>query len=70
MKWCGSSRGGGAAWDVESERCRLAGTVFLGAIVVTNGLKSEKKNGTQEEQETMGRTKKRLERKSVRHGYL
>ena len=43
MKRCGSSGGGGAAWDVEPERCLLAGTVFLGAIVVTDGSKSEKK---------------------------
>ena len=42
---------------MELERCLLAGTVFLGAIVVTDGSKSEKKNGTQEEQETMGHTK-------------
>ena len=57
MKQRGSSEGGGAAWDVEPERCRLAGTFFLGAIVVMEDLKSEKKNGTQEEQETMGSIK-------------
>ena len=28
---------------MESERCRLAKTVFLGTIVVTGGSKSEKK---------------------------
>ena len=44
MKWHGSSEGGGAARDVEPELCCLAGTVFLGAIVVTNGSKSEIKN--------------------------
>ena len=43
MKRRGSAGGGGAAWDVESERCCLAGTVFFGAIVVTNVLKSETK---------------------------
>ena len=43
MKRCGSVGGGGAAWDVESERCCLDGTVFFGAIVVTDGLKSETK---------------------------
>ena len=43
MKRRGSFGGGGAAWDVESERCRLAKTVFLGAIVVTGGSKSKKK---------------------------
>ena len=43
MKRCGSSGGGGAARDVEPERCHLVGTVFLGAIVVTDSSKSEKK---------------------------
>ena len=42
---------------MEPESCLLAGAVFLGAIVVTDGSKSEKKNGTQEEQETIGSTK-------------
>ena len=43
---------------MEPKRCRLVGTVFLGAIVVTDGSKFEKKkNSTQEEQEMMGRTK-------------
>ena len=53
MKWNGSSGVQGATQDVKLEQCRLAGTVFLGAIVVTDGSKSEKKKkkkkGTQEE---------------------
>ena len=32
-----SSGGGGFARDVEPERCRLAGTIFLGARVVAVG---------------------------------
>ena len=48
MKRRGSSGGEGATRDVEPERCRLAGTVFLGTIIVTDGSKSEKKC-TQEE---------------------
>ena len=44
----------------------MAGTVFLGAIVVTDGSKSEKKKiGTQEEQETMGSTKTGRGKKKV-----
>ena len=71
MKRCRLSGGGGAAWDVEPEQCRLAVTVFLGAIVVTDDSKSEKKkNAHKKKQETKGRTKNCLEGKSVRYGYL
>ena len=42
---------------MEPEWCLLAGIVFLGAIVVMDDSKSEKKIGTQEEQKMMGRTK-------------
>ena len=57
MKWRGSSGGGGVTRDVEPERCRLAGMVFLGAVVVTYGLKSEKKNAHKKKQEINGRAK-------------
>ena len=57
MKRRGSSGGGGATLDVEPEWCRLAGTVFLGAIVVNDGSKFEKKNAHKKKQETKGRTK-------------
>ena len=57
MKRRGSSEGGGATRDVESERCHLVGTVFLGAIVVTDSSKSEKKNAHKKKQETKGCTK-------------
>ena len=43
MKRRGSSGGGGAAWDVEPERCRLARKIFLGAMVVMDDSKFEKK---------------------------
>ena len=33
---------------MEPERCRLAGTVFFGAIKVIDGSKSEKKNAHKE----------------------
>ena len=46
MKRRGLSGGGGAAQDVEPEWCCLAGIVFLGAIVVTDGSESEKKMHT------------------------
>ena len=43
---------------MEPEWCRLVGTVFFGAIVVTDGLKFEKKkNAHKKKQETKGRTK-------------
>ena len=69
MKWCGSAGGGGAAWDVELKRCRLAGIVFFGAIMVTDGSKSETKC-TQEAIGNEGAHQKRLEGKSIRCGYL
>ena len=58
-----SSEGGGAARDVEPEWCRLAGAVFLGAIVVTDGSKFEKKNAHKKKQETKGRSKNRWREK-------
>ena len=59
MKRRRSSEGGGAAWDVEPEQCRLAGTTFFDAIVVTDGSKSEKKKSAhKKKQETKGCTKK------------
>ena len=71
MKQCGSSGGGGVARDVEPERCRLDGTVFLGAIVVTDGSKSEKKKCTQEETRDKGaQQKKGGGKKSGHRGYL
>ena len=48
LKQHGSSRRGGAALDLDLEWCRLAETVVLGAIVVTDDSKSKKKC-TQEE---------------------
>ena len=63
------SGGGGATSDVEPERCRLAGTVFLGAIIVTDDSKSEK-NAHKKKQETKGRTKNCFEGANVRCGYL
>ena len=53
---------------MERERCRLAGTVFLGAIIVTNGSKSEKK-AHKKKHETNGCTKNCLEGIIVRRGY-
>ena len=70
MKRCGSSEGGGAAWDAKPERCSLVAKVFLGAIVVTDGSKSEKKNAHKKEQETKGRTKNRRGEKNSHRGYL
>ena len=43
MNQRGSSGEGGAARDVEPERCRLVGTDFLGAIIVAVGYKYAKK---------------------------
>ena len=43
MNWPKSFGGGGAAYDVEPEQCRLVGTVFLGAIAISVNLKYEKK---------------------------
>ena len=34
MNLCGSSKGGGAAHEVEPDRCLLAGVDFRGAMVV------------------------------------
>ena len=70
MKWRASSEGGGAARDVEPERCRLAGMVFFGAIMVIDGSKSKKKNAHKKKQEKKGRNKNLLEGKSVNRGYL
>ena len=69
MKRRGLVGGGGAVRDVEPERCRLAGTVFFGAIVVTDGLKSETKC-KQEAMRNEGAHQKCLEGKSFRRGYL
>ena len=44
MNRCGSSRGGGAAREVEPDRCPLAGVDFLGAIAVELGMQISKKN--------------------------
>ena len=63
MKRFRSFGGGGATWDVESERCRLAGTVFLGTIVVTDGSKS-KKNAHKKNRRRWG-TQKRVEGKKM-----
>ena len=70
MNQRGSSGEGGVARDVEPERCRLAGTVFLGAIVVAVGYKSTKKTHTRQEQETKGRTKNGWREKMDSRGYL
>ena len=70
MKRRGSFGGGGAARDVEPERCRLARMVFLGAIIVIDGSKSEKKNAHEKKNETKGRTKNCLEGTNVRRWYL
>ena len=56
MNRLGSSGGGGAAHDVELERFCLAGTDFLGSIVVAIGYKSAKRH-TRQQQEMKGRTK-------------
>ena len=62
MNRCRSSGRGGVARDVELELCRLAGMVFLGTIIVIDGLKSEKKkNAQKKKQETKGCTKNCLE---------
>ena len=42
MNQRGSFGGGGVAYEVEPERCRLAGTDFLGAMVVVIWSKSTK----------------------------
>ena len=48
-----SSRGGGAAHDVEPERCRLAGTGLPGSHSSPNRLEIyKKKKHTRQEQET------------------
>ena len=65
MKRRGSSGEGGASRDVEPEQCCLAGTVFLGSIVVTDGSKSVKKNAHKKKQETKGRTKNGWREKMV-----
>ena len=52
---------GGSTRDVESGQCRLAGTVFLSAIIVTDGSNSEKKNAHKKKQETKGCSKNCLE---------
>ena len=44
MNRCGSSRGGGAARDVEPDRCRLAGVDLLGAMEVEPGVQICKNN--------------------------
>ena len=46
------------------------GRSFFGAIKVTDGSKSEKKNAYKKKKEMKGRTKNHLEGKSVRRGYL
>ena len=58
----GSSGGGGAARDVEPERCRLDGTVFLGAIIVAVG-KKYAKTAHQTRAGDEGPHKKRVEKK-------
>ena len=48
---------------MESKWCLLAGIVFLGVIVVTDGSKSEKKNAHKKKQETKGPTKNGMREK-------
>ena len=55
---------------MEPERYRLAGTTFLGSIVVTDGTKFEKKNAHKKKQETKGRTKNGRREKNGHRGYL
>ena len=55
---------------MEPDQCRLAGTVFLGAIVVTNGSKSKKKNAHKKKQGTKACTKNRWKEKNGHRGYL
>ena len=65
MNQRGSSGRGGSARNVEPERCRLDGTVFLGAIVVAVGLKStEKKNAHQTRARDKGSHKNRWREKN------
>ena len=70
MKQRGLAGVGGAAQDVEPKRRRLAGTVFFGAIIVTDGSKSGKRNAHKKKQKTKGRTKNCLEGTNVFRGYL
>ena len=44
MNRCGSSGGGGAACEVEPDRCRLARVDFLGAMEVDLGVQICKNN--------------------------
>ena len=70
MKQRGLAGVGGAAQDVEPKRCRLDRTVFFGAIIVTDGLKSGKRNAHKNKKKTKGRTKNYLEGTNVCRGYL
>ena len=65
MKRHRSSGVGGAARDVEPERCYLNGIIFLGVIVVTDSSKSEKKKCTQEEIGDEGAHQKRVDGKTL-----
>ena len=70
MKGRGSSGGGGATLDVELKRCLLAWIVFLVAIIVTDGSKSQKTNAHNKETGDKGDTKNCLEGTNVLRGYL
>ena len=48
MNRCGSSGGGGAAHELELDRCRLAGLDFLGAMEVDLGVQIYKNNKKRE----------------------
>ena len=73
MSQRGSSGEGGAARDVEPERCCLVGMDFLGAIIVAVGFKSakkkKKKRHTKQEQKMKGHTKNRWGKKMDSRGY-
>ena len=65
MKWNGSSGVQGATQDVKLEQCRLAGIVFLGAIVVTDGSKSEKRK-KEKKRHTRRNRRRRVAQKRVK----
>ena len=71
MNQRGSFGGGGAAFEVESERCRLARTDFLGAMVVVIWSRSTKISRKMRE-EAEGVAKKNVggRKRSAAPGYL
>ena len=54
MNQCGSSRGGGAAYEVESDHCRLAGVDFLGVMEANLWGRSTKQHKENERESKKG----------------